>query len=120
MNTRAQYIGQAAETQAANFLTQQGYTLVQKNFRCKVGEIDLIMRHEDSLIFVEVRKRQRNHFGSELESITPQKQRRIIQASLTYLQATDQMDRVNCQFDVIGIDGNNQITWIPQAFDTTL
>lgn len=118
--TLSQQIGQEAETLALEFLQQHGLKLVEKNFLCKVGEIDLIMKDNDNLVFVEVRKRKHQNFGSELESITSHKIRHIVQTALFYLQSTDQVDQVDCRFDVIGIDSHNRITWIKSAFEASV
>lgn len=113
--------GQQMETLACNILTAQGLTLLQKNFRIKGGEIDLIMSDNDYLVFIEVRYRQKDRYGSSLESITAQKQRKIVRASQVYLQNKDLIDKVPVRFDVLAITGETppQWTWIKQAIDLT-
>ena len=113
--------GQQMETFACDILTAQGLTLLQKNFRIKGGEIDLIMSDRDCLVFIEVRYRQKDRYGCGLESITAQKQRNIIRAAQVYLQNKDLMDKVPVRFDVLAITGETspQWTWIKQAIDLT-
>jgi putative endonuclease len=110
--------GEAAEQQAVDYLSQRGLKLVDRNFRCKAGEIDLIMREKDSLVFVEVRYRQTDDFGSALESITPSKQRKLLASANFYLQK-NRIDQP-CRFDVVAISGsaNNRINWIKNAIQS--
>ncbi|MEJ2620021.1 MAG: YraN family protein [Candidatus Thiodiazotropha sp.] len=110
--------GEAAEQQAADYLSQRGLKLVSRNFRCKVGEIDLIMREKHALVFVEVRYRQTDDFGSALESITPSKQRKLLAAANLYLQK-HRIDQP-CRFDVVAINGsaNKRINWIKNAIQS--
>ena len=74
------------------------------------------MEDGEDLVFVEVRLRCNADHGSSIETVTPTKQRRIIRTALHYLQATQQYDQVECRFDVIGIDAQQKITWIKDAF----
>ncbi len=106
--------GEQAEDQAEKFLAGKGFAIVARNYRCKAGEIDLIMEDGDTLVMVEVRYRKNATYGSALESITPRKQARIIAAANHYLVAR-RIDRP-VRFDVIGISGNNTLDWVPDAF----
>lgn len=106
--------GENAEEQAFQFLLAQGLALISRNFRCTLGEIDLIMEDKQSLVFVEVRFRKSNKFGSALESITKSKQNRIISATQIFL-STKKEDRP-IRFDVIAISGDGKIEWIKNAF----
>ena len=111
--------GTASEKRAVAFLEQQGMTLLESNFTCRRGEIDLIMQDRDTIVFVEVRSRQTARHVSPLESIGPTKQRRLIMAARYYLMRKKLHDRVDCRFDCIGITGNgknNELTWIADAF----
>ncbi len=111
--------GKAAEQTALHYLQRQGLRLIQQNFRGRQGEIDIIMQQDNHLIFVEVRQRSRRHYGSALESITPQKQQRIIQTALYYLQRHPQHQNYPCRFDVVAIEslfGKEKIQWIKNAF----
>ena len=114
-----QTIGQAAEDYACSFLLKKAYQLRERNFHCKLGEIDLIMlspTHE--LVFVEVRWRKNHSFGGPLASITPQKQYKIAKTASYYLQQHG-LDNQACRFDVIAIVGANKpanLEWIRDAF----
>ena len=108
--------GSAAENAAKMHLERHGLKLLERNFRCRRGEIDLIMRDGAGLVFVEVRYRRQNRFGSALESVTPAKQARIVAAARYYLQQSS--NSAPCRFDVIGISGENgnRINWVRDAF----
>ncbi len=109
--------GRAAEQLACNYLNQQGLSLIEKNFHSRQGEIDLIMQHRDTLVFVEVRYRKNQDFGGAVASITPQKQRRIRHTALYYMQKKGR--EFNARFDVIAMTGNPdspEINWIQNAF----
>jgi putative endonuclease len=112
--TARQLIGQAGEDAALDYLKQRGLTLVERNFRCKGGEIDLIMQDGDALVFVEVRKRADKLYGGAAASITPAKQKRLIVAAQHYLRRY-RMPPV-CRFDVIAIDGD-ETAWLRNAID---
>jgi putative endonuclease len=112
--TARQIEGEAAENAALEYLQQQGLTLVERNFRCKGGEIDLIMRERQTLVFVEVRKRADTRFGGAAASITARKQARLVIAAQVFLQHGKQVPA--CRFDVIAIDGNN-LSWLKNAID---
>lgn len=107
--------GQNAEDNAHHFLLDQGLILVSRNFRCKQGEIDLIMKDKNhTLVFIEVRFRNNDKYGSAAESITKTKQNRIITATQVFLSTS----KFDCpiRFDVIAISGNGTINWIKNAF----
>jgi putative endonuclease len=108
--------GSAAEEQAMRHLQRQGLRLIQRNFSTRGGEIDLIMQEGNILVFVEVRYRQSHHFGSAVESVTPDKQQRLITAASRYLQ--QHKPDLPCRFDVVGISGSRQerIEWVKDAF----
>jgi putative endonuclease len=102
-------IGDNAENIASQYLVNQGLKLLQKNFFSRFGEIDIIMQDGDCLVFIEVKKRQ-NGIDSAIESITHAKQKRLIKAAQYYLLKLG--NDVNCRFDAIAIDGNDQIGWL--------
>ena len=111
--------GEHAEDYALTYLTQQGLRLITRNFRCRMGEIDLIMSDDNSLIFVEVRYRKNAHFGSALESVDPKKQLRLIRCASYYL-TTHQVNQPT-RFDVVALSpGNGQleVQWVTDAFQT--
>ncbi|MFH1495491.1 MAG: YraN family protein [Pseudomonadota bacterium] len=105
--------GKEAENHAASFLQSQGLRLVAKNYRCRMGEIDLIMEHGATLVFVEVRFRRNENFGGAAASITGHKQRKLIHAAQHYLQ--QQAKQPPCRFDALLLDGH-KIEWIKDAF----
>lgn len=110
-------LGAEAEARAEQFLQQQGLLTRVKNYRCKLGEIDLIMQQGDELIFVEVRLRSHSQFATAAESVTFRKQQKIIKAAQRYLQEQHLTERANCRFDVIAFSANNsEPEWIKNAF----
>lgn len=117
MSTRSK--GAIAETYACEYLTDKGLQLVQRNFHCKAGEIDLIMMQNDVLVFVEVRMRNNPCFGSGAESVNPRKQHKIIATAQYYLQAHPEAAKRPARFDVVAIthkQKNTHIDWIENAF----
>ena len=110
-------LGNAAESQALAYLQAQGLILVQRNFRCRSGELDLIMRDAETLVFVEVRSRRSVQYGSPAESVTPAKQQKLLNAAAAYLQR--QTLDLPCRFDVVAILKSAHqlhIEWIKDAF----
>ena len=112
-----QVIGQRAEDLAARFLEKQCLCVVARNFRCRGGEIDLVCRDGNALVFVEVRLRRNAAYGGAGASITPIKQRRIILAAQHYLLAHAKAD-CDCRFDCVLLDAADEqrIEWIRDAF----
>ncbi|MBX9705060.1 MAG: YraN family protein [Gammaproteobacteria bacterium] len=112
--------GAAAEQVACDYLQAQGLTLICRNYHCRYGEIDLVMKSSNELVFVEVRSRAPQDFGRAVESITEEKKRRIIRTAECYLQELNVSPHQFCRFDVVGIDkqaGNDGIEWLPNAFE---
>lgn len=114
--TPAQVAGGTAEDQAAAFLQRQGYAIVERNYRCRLGEIDLVASDGEGYVFVEVRMRNGAAFGTALESITPHKKKRLIAAAKYYLMELGR--EPYCRFDVIAIDEGGPPEWHQGAFDT--
>lgn len=108
-------VGQAIEQQACNLLSAKGLSLITKNYRCPFGEIDLIMRDGNELVFVEVRLRTNTDYGSAVESINYTKQQKLLKSATHYLQKNRLIDQIDCRFDVIGFSNSN-IEWIKDAF----
>ncbi|NHZ89686.1 YraN family protein [Massilia sp. CCM 8733] len=104
--------GQQWEQKALDYLTSQGLRLVEANYRCRGGEIDLILRHGEELVFVEVRQRASSSHGGAAASITPAKIGRMVRAAQTYLLRFAQVPP--CRFDVIAIDGE-RMEWLRNA-----
>lgn len=111
----AQQQGRESEDQAQHYLCQHGLSIIEENFRCKCGEIDLIMRDGDTLVFIEVRYRKSNIFGGALQSIGTNKQRRIRQTAMFYLQQHRLFEKTAARFDVLAMSAND-IQWIKGAF----
>ncbi|MDD2760049.1 MAG: YraN family protein [Methylomonas sp.] len=109
--------GDRAEQQALNYLQAQGLTHVCSNFRCKVGELDLIMKDGEALVVIEVRFRKSEQFGGALASIDRQKQARIIAATQHYV-IINRLSHCAIRFDVVAISGDSRINWIKNAFQT--
>ncbi|MEZ0231664.1 MAG: YraN family protein [Methylophilaceae bacterium] len=108
--------GAEAEKLAAIHLQQHGLILVSTNYRCRFGEIDLIMREGKTIVFVEVRLRKNTDFGGAAYSITPAKQKKLILTATHYLQ---QHGDSACRFDAILMKNFDlhDIEWIRNAFD---
>ncbi|MCB1644229.1 MAG: YraN family protein [Pseudomonadales bacterium] len=106
-------IGARAEQRAADFLTAQGLSIIERNFRCKAGEIDLIVSDNNTLIFVEVRYRQDSSRGSGAETVTRSKIRKLIRTAEFYLLNRPIPD-LDLRFDVISVD--DTLDWIKNAF----
>ena len=109
--------GRLAEDRALAWLQAQGLALVERNYRCRGGEIDLVMRDGAALVFVEVRYRADARHGGALASVGAAKQRRLITAAAHYL-ASKRVDRP-ARFDVAAVtpdQGKLAIQWIKNAF----
>ncbi len=109
--------GANAEDLALRYLEAQGLALVMRNFRCRAGELDLIMRDGEYLVFVEVRSRGYTRYGAPAESVTHAKQQKLLRAAAFYLQR--QCLEPPCRFDVVAIlrpGGESRIEWIQDAF----
>ena len=102
-------LGRDAEARALAFLEQQGLILIEKNFRCRTGEIDLIMRDAHMLIFVEVRSRKDRRFGGAAASVGPMKQQRLWRSAAFYLLRFRKPPL--CRFDLVAIDGDD-LQWM--------
>ena len=113
--TDQQTIGQAAENQAFAHLLEKGLQLLERNYRCRRGEIDLIMRDGDATVFVEVRFRRNRRFGSAAESVEWRKQNKLVTTAEHYFQKHPQLAQHPARFDVVSIDGN-ELEWIKNAF----
>jgi len=108
-------LGQSAEKRAEIFLESNGLMLVARNWRCRFGEIDLIMQDGATRVFVEVRLRSRSDFGGAAASVTPTKQRKLLAAARQYLTTLKTLPP--CRFDVVALSGDTRPDWIKNAFD---
>jgi putative endonuclease len=108
--------GEEAEELAARFLSQRGLAIVARNYRTRLGEVDLVARDGATLVFVEVRARSWSAFGGAAGSVDARKQRRIVAAARHYLARLGA--EPTCRFDVLTIQGpRGEPAWIRGAFD---
>ncbi len=113
--------GSDAESQAAKFLLRQGFSIIDKNKSYKFGELDIIAEKGSQRLFIEVKYRRNNHFGTASEFVDLNKQKRLTKAALRWIQEQDPQMLFSYRFDVIAFQGNgNQkqdIDWIKNAFE---
>lgn len=110
--------GNLGEQQACDYLKQQGLQLVEANFSCDIGEIDLVMQDQDTLVFVEVKYRANENLATVVEQISENQCRRIRQVAQFYLiKAKYNEHLTNLRFDVVAISGfPYELQWLPDAF----
>lgn len=111
--------GHAAETLACRYLEDRGLTLVARNVRSRFGEIDLVMRERETLVFVEVRRRASERFGGAAETVGARKQQRLRATAEVYLQSHPQQSQKPCRFDIVAITDHGagqRIDWLRDAF----
>jgi len=107
--------GVEAEAMAAAFLERHGLTILARNYRCRLGEIDLIARDREATVFVEVRSRASSAFGGAAASITAAKRQRLLKAARHYISR--QRSVPQCRFDALLIEGDPpRIEWLRDAF----
>lgn len=109
-------IGTDYETVAAEYLEQKGYIILERNYRNPHGEIDIIARDGETVVFCEIKYRKKGSYGSPLEAVDIRKQKRISKVALYYTAGYKAPKNVFYRFDVIGIDGNGRIEHIENAF----
>ncbi len=112
--------GDNYENRALEQLQQAGLTLLERNFNTRYGEIDLVMRDGETVVFVEVRFRRGEGFGGAVLSVTRSKRQRLIRAASIYLQSHPALAQQPCRFDVLafGAESSPQSSqWIRHAFD---
>jgi len=114
-------LGTKGEKRAAKFLKRKGYKIIQRNYRCKLGEIDIIARQSDTIVFVEVKTRQTKDFGAPQDAITAAKKNHISKVALCYIKDKNLMGQ-SCRFDVVAVDFSPQsrkpkIDHIENAFE---
>ena len=114
MNNRA--IGTDYETRACEFLETQGFSVLERNFRCRQGEIDIIARDGTYLVFVEVKYRKTAGSGSPLSAVDFRKQKKISRVALYYLTKNGLPETTSCRFDVVGISPKETVL-IKNAFE---
>ena len=104
--TSRQQLGNLAERMAEQIMCNAGLSCLARNYRCRQGELDLVMRDGDTVVFVEVRYRQQSHWGSAAESVNRAKQHRLIHTAQHYLLNTPRLANQPCRFDVIAAEGD--------------
>jgi putative endonuclease len=100
---KALKFGRSSEKRAAHFMEKNGYIIIEKNFRCRQGEIDLIARDGNTLVFCEVKARSTGSFGKPLSGVTDSKTKKIRKAAEQY-RLKKRLENVDCRFDVVTID----------------
>ena len=109
--------GAQAERRAEELLTRLGFQVLERNYTCKGGELDLVCDDDGTLVFVEVRARRSGDFGAPEETISATKRRRLIHAARHYLMVRTHEERA-CRFDVVAIEGDD-VRHLRDAFRTT-
>lgn len=112
--------GQITEQFAERYLSARGLKLLDKNYHCRQGEIDLIMKDKNTYVFIEVKYRQSNHFGGAIAAVSANKQQKIKHCVTFYLQQSG-LNEYNtpCRIDVVALQGdinNPEVTWLANAF----
>ena len=113
MNNR--HVGAEWEHEAVGFLEDHGYKIVDTNYRCHIGEIDIIGQNEGFLAFIEVKYRKNIEYGSPFEAVTVKKQQTIRKVAHYYIGSKGLKNNHPCRFDVVGIIGNH-IELLKDAF----
>jgi putative endonuclease len=119
VNNSRQVLGKEGEKVAEQYLCQKGYRLVERNYRCAAGEVDLIVLDRRVVVFVEVKTRTDDRFGTPLEAVELRKQKKMIQAAQFFLSAKKLHER-EARFDVVGISwpaGAPVVEHIENAFE---
>ena len=114
MNKRK--VGTAYEKKAGEYLASCGYEILEYNYRCRIGEIDIIARDGEYLVFVEVKYRRDEGSGNPLEAVTPAKQRVICRVASYYLYTHGYGEDMPCRFDVAAVLGK-QVALVRNAFE---
>ena len=119
MQGQKQILGEEGERIAETFLRKKGYRVVERNYRCPVGELDLILLDRRVVVFVEVKTRSDDRFGAPLESVGPRKQKKMIKTALFFL-TRHRLHNRDARFDVVGISyqgGEPMVEHIQNAFE---
>lgn len=114
------HAGQQAEAWAERHLCEHGLTVIARNWRCREGELDLVMLDSDTVVFAEVRYRAHPQWGGALGSIDSRKQARVITAAQRFLLHAPAWAEYPCRFDIISLEGRDAnapgLTWLKDAF----
>lgn len=112
-------IGKMGEETACRFLLKKGYVIVERNFKCRMGEIDIIAKKENSIVFVEVKTRNGDMFGMPCEAVNYKKRRKIMNSAAYYMLLHCEYGKSDVSFDVIEVlvsGRNTRINHIENAF----
>jgi len=99
---RPKTLGRTGEAAAERYLSKLGYSILDRNYRTRGGEIDLVVSDRDTLVFVEVKTRESERYGEAVQAVTPHKQEQMSKTALAYLQSRNLGERP-CRFDVIAL-----------------
>lgn len=113
--------GQEYEDLAVQYLQKQGLTILERNYQCRQGEIDIIAKNSEFVIFIEVKYRKNNRYGEPFAFVDTKKQRRLITTALHYNQHKGLNEKYPMRFDVVSIQAQNtqfDIQWLKNAFTT--
>lgn len=128
LSTNTHKLGYQVENLVCDYLCRKKLKFIARNYRCRLGEIDLIMQDKTVLVFIEVRYRQHSNFGSSIESVNSIKQSKIIKTAEYYLLSQHLSEKISCRFDVVGVKpftqkslnisklDSAQVEWIKNAF----
>jgi putative endonuclease len=119
MQSKRQQFGKESESAAVRHLKKNGYKILEQNYRTKIGEIDIIAKERQTLVFVEVKARKSHFYGNPKWAVTPKKQRKISMVALYYMKATKQ-NNVKARFDVVSItnaDDKPRVEIVKNAFE---
>jgi putative endonuclease len=110
--------GRAGEDAAVRFLRRRGYRILERNYRCPAGEIDVVAEQDGVLCFIEVKSRSTLAFGTPAEAVDRRKQRHLARAAAHYLMVHVPDGQVACRFDVVSVLPDTEPELIPDAFRT--
>ena len=122
MQGQKQILGKEGERIAEIYLRKKGYRVVERNYRCPVGELDLILLDRRVVVFVEVKTRSDDRFGAPLESVGPRKQKKMIKTALFFL-TRHRLHNRDARFDVVGISyqgGEPMVEHVENAFEVVI
>ena len=112
-------LGEKGEGLAVRFLKKQGYKIIEQNYRTRIGEIDVIAKDRDTLVFIEVKTRESIEYGMPFEAVNRAKRRKIANVALLFLKTLKEIPP--CRFDVVSIhmkDNRHELELIKDAFET--
>lgn len=121
MPNKPQTSGSRGEAAALARLQASGLRLLASNWRCRTGELDLVMLEGDTVVFVEVRYRRHIGWGGALASVDRRKQQKLVRTAAQFLQSEPHWNNRPCRFDVVALGGDEQapsFDWIRNAFDS--